>query len=120
MEPRRWLRKPPWGPSVGTFRGALTSTLRPQFLEGWIELGPWPKGCQGLRAGGSPNLRLHVQVALGRDPPLSRLVADSALLLFVAMPMLTVGGILFLMTNLQVRAALLPGPGQEAGEGAGG
>jgi hypothetical protein len=30
------------------------------------------------------------------------MVPDSALLLFLAMPTLTVGGILFLITNLQV------------------
>lgn len=38
------------------------------------------------------------------NPPTSVFVLDSAKLLFLAMPMLTVGGILFLMTNLQVEA----------------
>lgn len=36
------------------------------------------------------------------SPPLTLMVPDSALLLFLAMPMLTVGGILFLITNLQI------------------
>ena len=39
----------------------------------------------------------------GVTPPPSRIFADSAVLLFLAMPMLAVGGILFLITNLQVR-----------------
>lgn len=34
--------------------------------------------------------------------PVTFMVPDSALLLFLAMPMLAVGGILFLITNLQV------------------
>lgn len=34
--------------------------------------------------------------------PVTVLVPESAVLLFLAMPMLAVGGILFLITNLQV------------------
>lgn len=34
--------------------------------------------------------------------PVTFMVPDTALLLFLAMPMLAVGGILFLITNLQV------------------
>lgn len=39
---------------------------------------------------------------LGVPYPTSTFVPESAWLLFLAMPMLTVGGILFLLTNLQV------------------
>lgn len=51
----------------------------------------------GARVWGSV-FGLHYDTA----PPLSLIVPDSAPLLFLAMPMLTVGGILFLITNLQV------------------
>lgn len=43
--------------------------------------------------------------ALGCDEittPVTFMVPDTALLLFLAMPLLAVGGILFLITNLQV------------------
>lgn len=52
----------------------------------------------------------------GVTPPPSRVLAGSAVLLFLAMPMLTVGGILFLITNLQVRG----GRGRRRDLGAGG
>lgn len=51
----------------------------------------------------------------GVTPPPSRILADSAVLLFLAMPMLAVGGILFLITNLQVRGGR--GHGRDLGAG---
>lgn len=96
----RWLRRPLQGLSVGTFRGALTSPLKLQFPEGWLELGPRPRVVGDL---GQVRARLCGPVlSCTMTRPTSVFVPDSALLLFLAMPMLTVGGILFLITNLQV------------------
>lgn len=44
-------------------------------------------------------LRVPMKLTL---TPVTFIVLDTAMLLFLAMPMLAVGGILFLITNLQV------------------
>ena len=71
------------------------------MLEGLPRIGALSAGLWG--AEGSPRVRGSVFGLLGGiTPPLSRMLADSAVLLFLAMPMLAVGGIQFLITNLQV------------------
>ena len=52
--------------------------------------------------GGPQSAGLRVWVARWRHPASVWILADTAVLLFLAMPMLAVGGILVLITNLQV------------------
>lgn len=70
-------------------------------------IGALPPGLSGIGSRWEPEFEA-LCLSHTVNPPTSVFVSGSAMLLFLAMPMLSVGGILFLMTNLQVEACPHP------------